>query len=147
MYLYRGAIKEYTLDFISKNSPMSPDDEFFISINTLKHKPDAVAFPDEDVAARLGLPKRKHILFLFVQRSVELSWQALEELSDIYDLSQDSPEIDFATGVVDGYGCHRFLDLGGIYAAFRQIGDDESESREVFNPYATRESAGLLPEE
>jgi len=69
----------------------------------MRHIPDAVFFSDAKTSLSMGLPEGDHIVALYAKRSTELTWTALNESADAYDICSDEVAgLDFATFIVDG---------------------------------------------
>lgn len=139
LLLFRTGIKDVCADVLRKHNPnLDAEDDFLYAIKTMRHLPDAVAFPDPETSDLLGLERIHHILFIYTKRTTDLSLQTLDELSVAYDLTTADNGCEFATFIVDGYGQATKLDLGGIWCALQSVEVVEKNNLSLLDSHATR---------
>jgi hypothetical protein len=140
-FVRKGMIK-YLLSVVDPSGEKAKEDEGpFAAVKSLRRKPDAVAVLDDDCSANLGLPRCRHLLFVEVEYSAPITSSALIEYSELYDISEEE-EFSVALAVVDHYGSHRFVDLGGVFIASIAMAADPQNSKESFDAFTLRSQMG-----
>lgn len=140
----RRGMKKYLLSMVDPDGKLKESrDEFITALEELKRKADAVVVLDEQQSRDLGLPAQKHIIFVEAEHSAPIPVGNLYEYADLYDLALGSESPYYvAVIVLNRYGSHQILDLGGIFVSQFSTQGDDFKNSSAFNAHSIRTFSG-----
>lgn len=129
--LIRKDMKRTAIRAIDPTGTLGDDDDVISAIASLRRTPDAIAILTPEYAERLGLKKKRTILYCEAEHTCPIPPEALQGYAEIYDALEDGYDCSIAVVVIERYGRWQLLDLPSIYVASFYTMNDDGEAAEV----------------